>query len=353
MKFRISSARRAMCIKPPLARQSGVALIIAMLVFALATTLVVAMSSEFTLFLKRGSNSFVSSQSLAYLRGGEDLAVLALLQDAEQDAEEQSQRDDLTELWAQQVIPYALDEGGWLSGGLVDLSARINLNDLRDPPAAASGDGSDAQAEQFTPAQMQFVRLLQVFEEPGISEQDAVLITEALIDWLDADSEPRDFGAEDDYYFDREPSYRTGNREMESVSELRMVANITPQLYLALEPLLSVWGDASGINVHTAPAEILRTINTKGDRSPLSAAEGEALVELRGEEGFEDVESLLQSQVLNGRDLDYLRPRLLESSNYFLYSGEVEVADRVARLYSVLRRDGGRVKAEIRAGGSL
>ena len=57
--------------------QRGAALIIAMLVFALATTLVVAMSSEFTLLVKRGGNSFVASQAYAYLRGGEDLRVPA------------------------------------------------------------------------------------------------------------------------------------------------------------------------------------------------------------------------------------------------------------------------------------
>ena len=97
-------------------RERGAALIIAMLVFALATTLVVAMSSEFTLFLKRGQNSFVSSQAQAYLRGGEELAGLALVEDLKEDEREKSVRDDLSELWAQEVLPYALDEGGWLTG---------------------------------------------------------------------------------------------------------------------------------------------------------------------------------------------------------------------------------------------
>ena len=75
------------------AAQRGAALIIAMLVFALATTMVVAMTSEFTLFLKRGSNSFIASQATAYLRGGEELAGLALLQDAEADEKANSKRE--------------------------------------------------------------------------------------------------------------------------------------------------------------------------------------------------------------------------------------------------------------------
>ena len=107
--------------------QSGVALVIAMLVFALATTLVVAMSSEFALFLKRAGNSFIAQQGLAYLRGGEELAGLVLRQDLESDQTNESRRDDLTEIWAQQMPPYALDEGGWLVG---------TLEDLQGPPSS-------------------------------------------------------------------------------------------------------------------------------------------------------------------------------------------------------------------------
>jgi general secretion pathway protein K len=325
-------------------RQRGAALIVAMLVFALVTTLVVAMSSEFTLFVKRGGNSFIASQAYAYLRGGEDLARLALIADAEEDQLQQEQRDDLSELWAQQVAPYALDEGGWLTGSLVDLDSRLNINMLlAEPPPN----------QPFTSAQEQFIRLLQSFEEPRVSEQDARLILEALLDWLDPDQNPRDFGAEDDYYFDAEPSYRTGNRPMQSVSELRMVAYVTPEIYLAVAPYLTVWG-AGAINIQTAPAQILRTINTQGVLEPLSVAEGDALVEMRGEAGFETIEAFLESPVIAGMELsDDLKSRFTMSSSYFLYTGQVEVADRVSTLYSVLFREADQVVPVIRSSGAL
>jgi general secretion pathway protein K len=326
-------------------RERGAALIIAMLVFALATTLVVAMSSEFTLFLKRGQNSFVSSQAQAYLRGGEELAGLALVEDLKEDEREKSVRDDLSELWAQEVLPYALDEGGWLTGRLEDLQGRFNINSVV---------GKAPADKQFTDAQEQFIRLLQTPEEPRVSEQDAVLILEALLDWLDEDSEPRDFGAEDGHYIDSEPSYRTGNGRMESVSELRLVAYMTPELYAALEPSLTVWGDSNTINIHTATEAVLRSINAAGELQPLSINEGEALASQREEAGFESVQAMLDSQVYAGRELDAaLIARLGESSSWFLYSGEVEVADRVTRLYSVLHREGSVVRARQRVSGSL
>jgi general secretion pathway protein K len=324
--------------------QRGAALVIAMLVFALATTMVVAMTSEFTLFMKRGSNSFVATQANAYLRGGEDLARLALIADAEQDAQEEQPRDDLSELWAQQVAPYALDEGGWLTGNLQDMEARLNINVLALAPA---------QNQPFSTSQEQFIRLLQSFEAPRVSEQEARQILEAVLDWLDADQEPRDFGAEDDYYFDVVPSYRAANRPMLSVSELRMVAYVTPEIYEAVAPYLTVWGDGT-INIQTASARILRTLNGPGVLEPLSEAEGEALVELRGITGFDSKQDFLESPMIAGLNLsENLKARLVERSSYFLYTGTVEVADRVSTLYSVLVRQDGKVTSLLRSSGAL
>ena len=326
-------------------RQSGAALIIAMLVFALATTLAVAMSREFTLLLKRGSNAFLGEQTWAYLLGGEELAALALRRDIEQDTREQRQRDALNEPWAQHVPPYALDEGGWLVGQLEDLQGRFNLNSVVGKPP---------QGRRFSAAQEQFIRLLQTPDEPRVSEQDAILILESLLDWLDADREPRNFGAEDDYYYDMTPPYRAANRRLHSVSELRLVAYVTAEIFSAVSPYLTVWGDGAVINVHTAPAPVLRTLNSAGNLAPLNPEEGDVLISMRDEEGFESVQSLLDSPVLADRQLaPELVARLAQTSAWFLYAGQVEVAGRVAHLYSVLRRDGARIKAVVRSAASL
>ena len=40
----------------------------------------------------------------------------------------------------------------------------------------------------------------------------ATRIVDAIGDWLDADSEPRRYGAEDDFYAVQSPAYRAANR---------------------------------------------------------------------------------------------------------------------------------------------
>jgi general secretion pathway protein K len=331
-----------------------------MLVFALCAALIVAMKSEFTRFYQRGANMFLSEQAQAYLRGAEDLAGIALLADYDIDQGREEPRDDLQEIWAQPTAPYALDEGGWLAGKLTDLQGRFNLNSLAARAGTAGGEagegGEGRQTRRFTPAQAQFIRLLQALEEPSLSQQEAVLITESIADWLDPDSTPSLDGAEDDYYFGRTPAYRAANRPMTSVSELRAVAYVSADIYAALQEFVTVWPLTPGkLNIHTAPALVLRSLNADDDLSPLSESDGEALLAAREDGGFEDIESFLQHPVFAERRerMEQTRGLLGQASSVFLLEAEVEVADRNMRLYSVLERRQRSVAALARAGGSL
>jgi general secretion pathway protein K len=343
---------------PPAAlrSQSGAALIVALLVFALCTALVVAMELEFNRFYQRSANILLAEQANAYLRGAEELAALALLADYDADRNLDEPRDDLLEIWAQPPPPYALEEGGWMEGCLRDLQGRFNLNALEERVVPAEGEsGSEAKTPRFTAAQAQFIRLLQALGEPQLGEQEAILITEAVSDWLDRDVEPAPDGAEDDYYFGLTPGYRSANRPMASVSELRAVAGMTSELYQALEPWVTVWPQVpSTLNIHTAPAMVLRSINADDDLRPLSQADGEALLEQR-KLGVADIDDFLESPVFADKQeqMEQVRALLGQSTSYFLLSAEVEVADRRMRLYSVLERGARQVNALARGSGRL
>jgi general secretion pathway protein K len=339
------------CPRSDRRRQGGAALIVALLVFALCTALVVAMEVEFNRFYQRVGNLLLVEQADVYLRGAEELASLVLLADYDQDRDREQARDDLGEIWAQPTERYPLEDGVWLQGRLEDLQGRFNLNSL----AAGAGRSEDG-APRFTPAQAQFIRLLQALDEPQVSELEAITITESVGDWLDPDIEPAPRGAEDDYYFVQEPAYRAANRPMASVSELQAVANVTPEIYRALEPLVTVWPiDPAPLNIHTAPAAVLRSINVDDDLQPLTQAQGEALVERRRDNGFVDVEDFLASPEFEGRaeQMEQTRTLLGQDSSYFLLTAQVEVAERNMRLYSVLQREGRQVSALVRAAGSL
>ena len=318
------------------ARQRGVALVIAMLVFAIAAALLVRIQRDFDLNYRRAANAFVAEQSWSYLRGAEELAFLALRLDYEADTAAEVPRDDLNEFWAQPATPYALDEGGWLMGDLADLQGRFNVNSLSAP--TQTGQGTAA----YDAAQAAFIRLLQALEGVEVDEFEAVRITESVADWLDQDDEPRLNGAESTFYVSQNPSYRPGNGPMISVSELRAVANMRPDVYLALRPHVTVWPlDGTGINIHTATLPVLRALNLDGSLRPLTLEAGQGLLEERAETGFASLEEFLQLPAFADAQQDErtrINALLTESSSYFLLTSRVEIADREQRMYSVLRR---------------
>jgi len=330
-------------------RERGAALIVAMLVFALSAALLVAMQSEFDRYYQRSANILSDEQIQAYLRGGEELAAMVLVRDYDEDKREGQARDDLEEIWNSDEVkrPFPLDGVGWFQGELEDLQGRFNLNLLAE--RVPEGQNPD---KRFTPAQKQFIRLLQALGEPAVSQQEAIVITESVSDWLDPDQEPTLDGAEDTYYYGQTPAYRTANRLLTSVSELRSVANMTPEIFRALQPWVTALPEAATrLNVLTAPPMLLRTINADDDLSPLAEDDGETLAA----SGFQDLNELFDNPVFADRKdkLEEIRPLLHSSSSWFLLRARAEVAGREMRLYSVLERRNRKVGAVARANGSL
>ncbi len=341
------------CPHSRISRHSGAALVVALLIFALCAALIVAMKREFILYYQRGANVFVAEQVYAYLRGAEELAALALVQDYDADLLLGEPRDELTEDWAQdpdKAIPQNLDEGGWLRGGLEDLQGRFNINSLVDKRRSPEGQATT----RYTVAQKQFIRLLQALPDLQLSELEAIAITESVGDWLDEDSQLRANGAEDDFYLGQTPPYRPANQLVSSVSELQAIANITPLIYEALRPWVAALPDrATTLNILTAPPMLLRTINADNNLQPLSEVDGVTLEQARFNEDFVDVETFIAQPVFVAGTLAEIQPKLGISSSYFLMSGEAKVADRKLRLYSVLERRNRVVTTIIRTGEGL
>ena len=380
-----------MCCRPLNASRSqlGAALIIAMLVFALSATLLVALQREFSLALQRGTNQLFSEQAWAYLIGAEELAKLALQADNLLDARSATPADHLDELWAQPATPYPLDAGGWMSGQLTDIQGRINLNMLVNDPAtqnpSSGGEGvSDGESDtesaggerarvsqsrqqnesggqtlgddagRWTPTQKLLIRLLQALNEASLPLDEAMALTEAISDFIDRDANRRPNGAEANEYRYADFPYLPANRALASVSELRSVKGMTPELYQALAPLVTVWPEHNTrLNILTAPLPVLRTLNADDQWAPLAAIDAERLVESRKEGGIAEVADLLADPILAGRPSAELEPLLDIRSDWFLLDASVELLDRQRHLFTVLHREADMTVAVFRSEGEL
>ncbi len=333
--------------------ERGAALVVALLVFALAAALMVGLQRDFQLQLQRASNSTVSEQIWAYLLGAEALAATALRLDADADAQVTDPIDDLNEVWAQPAQPYPLDEGGWLSGALEDLQGRISIAELGQSSGQGGGQG-EGQGARFSVHQKLMIRLLQSFEEPSLSQPEAIALTEAISDFVDADDQPRPDGAEDSVYRSGDFPYLAANQPLASVSELRAVQGMTPEIYRALAPLVTVWPQENGgLNWRTAPAGVLRALNADDSLEPMPSGEAERLAELRSQGAFESLDAFFEDAFFSGRNTSELRQVMTERSDWFLLSSEVQIADRVRRLYSVIQREGRAINVLYRTDGEL
>ena len=380
-----------MCCRPlnPIRPQRGAALIIAMLVFALSATLLVALQREFSLALQRGTNQLFSEQAWAYLIGAEELAKLALQADHLLDARSATAADHLGELWAQPATPYPLDAGGWMTGQLTDLQGRINLNMLvsdpvtQSPPSGGEGvsDGgsesasagvesepvsqsrqqnesvgqvSGDEAGRWTPTQKLLIRLLQALNEASLPLDEAMALTEAISDFIDPDTNRRRDGAEANEYRYADFPYLPANRALASVSELRSVRGMTPEIYEALAPLVTVWPERNTrLNILTAPLPVLRTLNADDQWAPLPVIDAERWVESRREGGIAQVADLLADPILAGRPSAELESLLDIRSDWFLLDASVELLDRQRHLFTVLHRETDMAVAVFRSEGEL
>ena len=358
------------------ASQTGAALVVAMLVFALVAALMVGLQRDFSLMLQRGTHQLFSEQAWSYLMGAEGLAQLALRADSRSDARTEQPSDHLGEVWAQPPTPYPLEAGGWMQGGLEDLQGRINLNSLVDAPvsdAANSGAGTDAvdsrndnsstsegstglagSGERWNINQKLLIRLLQALGEASLPQEEAMALTDAITDFIDRDNDRREKGAEEGEYRYADFPYLPANRPLTSVSELRAVQGMTEPVYKALAPFVTVWPDVPvRLNILTCPLPVLRALNGDSQLSPLPQMEAERIDTLRREGAITGVEDLLNDPALEGQQLAELKPLLDVKSDWFLLDATVELADRERHLFSVLRRREEQVVAVFRSEGEL
>jgi hypothetical protein len=61
------------------------------------------------------------------------------------------------------------------------------------------------------------------FEAMGFQDSEQVILTDSLLDWMDADEMERPEGAETQTYSQREPPYRAANRPLRDFDELRII----------------------------------------------------------------------------------------------------------------------------------
>ncbi len=306
--------------RQPTRRPRGVALLLAVLLTALAALIAFSILDAQAVALQRTHAQNRGAQLDEFARGVEAIAIVALRRDSAQGAG----LDHNADVWRQPLLlelPH-----GKLAARMRDQNGCLNLNAL---------GSADANLASETLARLQ--RLLTALRlDPALAE--------AVADYIDADRNPRDRGAEDLRYLGGRPAYRSADRPLAHVSELRNVAGIDAGTYARLAAETCTPAAISPINVNTASVALLRSLGENIDqvRARSLAAEGNAQHADLGA-FFAEVERLGAA-----------RPNdvgLAVASDEFLLESQIEYDGVTAAYWSRLTRRDGEIRVNARGRG--
>ena len=301
----MSSSNLKACT-PGIRGERGIALITVMLVLAVVTVVLVSMSSDRQMDIRRTENQLRTSQAWEYVFGLEAWAQSRLKSDAAD-----NKYDADSDAWSKPLSSTQLPEGRY-QAQLIDLQGRINLNNL-----LVEGKASDAD-----------VKLLKrLLSQLDIKPE----LVDAMLDWIDTDMDMRyPDGAEDETYSERSPPYRSANSPFADVSELLRIQGMTLNDFQKLLPYVYVADGYQPLNVNTASAVVLRTLAEN-----IKKNQAESIYSASGKP-FEKIEDFLKDEAMSGISVD--KKTLSVQSNHFLLSGQIDMGNNVLTFQSHLKR---------------
>lgn len=204
------------------AKQSGVALVIVLWILLLITI----STSAFTLMARMDSleahTVLWTTKARLAAEAGMNIAILSL-----------RDPDEITRLIPDGrpfIVPY-LDSQ--VEVMVTDERGKVNINKVSE------------------------LELLQLFLANGLEDDQAELLTAAVLDWIDSDELPRPKGAELPEYQSAGYQVGPGNRSFVMVEELLQVLGLPWELFQKIQPGLTVWTDGRSPNPAYAPVEAL------------------------------------------------------------------------------------------------
>ena len=257
-------------------RQSGIALISVLLVFALATAIAAAIASRHSRDIVKTASFISSQQAYHYALAGEQFARQLLYRDFEN--ADPKGVDSYSDLW-NRIDPFLEFDSGGLTIEIRDLQGRFNLNNLVSPEGTVN-------KEPYS----QFQQLLKSL---GV---DASLAAQ-LLDWMDKDGKTSPGGgAEDGDYF--ELNYAAPNQPIADRTELRLLKSMSAEDYAKLSKYVvalphSVGGKSIGItryNLNTLEDELVSALFADSKTEQVSKRQQQG--------GYSSVEKWLGSGLL-------------------------------------------------------
>lgn len=198
-----------------------------------------------------------------------------------------------------------------LSGGIFDLQARFNLNNLIE--------------KKSIPTLMHLIS----HTYSKATGQERANIALGVKHWLLAYDLGRGEDIYTSYYLSQKPPYYPSHQLIKSKSEFRLIKDVSAPAYIALEPFITALPESTSININTAPKQILMSL---GDG--LSDAQANELITARGEDGITDLKEI--NELL--KKFNIPSDQITIESQYYLSVAYAKNDEFSLVVYSLLKR---------------
>ena len=206
---------------------------------------------------------------------------------------------------AQNLIP-----GIKISGGLYDMQAKFNLNNLNNKFIFNT-----------------FINLLKQIL-PDLSPVEAKNLALAIQDWVSIYDLSKGNDGYLNYYLGQKPPYYPSHGLIQSLSEFRAIKGVAAALYQTLEPYICTLPEPTLININTASQQLLMSLGNGFSEKQL-----DTLLTTRAKQVIDDK---MINKFLNKIDLPL--SILTVESNYFLAIGDATSDERNIRVYTLFKR---------------
>jgi len=318
------------------ARQRGIALLVAIVMFAIATTVAAAITYNKAMAARRAAATFTLEQALQAGMAAEALAAIALEDDGK------NSKTTLDKSWSEPLGPVEIEGTGiWIQAQVEDLTSRFNLNSL----VKWSGPPDNVFVTNNEQVQV-FRKLLETLK---IDQNFADL----MVDWIDTDIAPQaTSGGEDTLYLTQNPPYRPPNTFIMHPSEILAMPGFGAERYALLAPYITALPVDTKVNPCTASGLVLDvSMNDPQNEQEFQLQDMTAV--RKGGSCNNTTASVVTSRIGDATLKGLALARFDEKSSWFRLRTNIRIGTAEFVLYSVLfRQQNNRVRTVQRSFGS-
>jgi len=308
--------------------ERGMALLITIMTVSLLVAVTIQFHKTTWQQFLAANNFMVENQLKTIGESGVNIG-LTLLEDDGEENPVTSLLDDWAEVGKEKLG--GLFSIGTLQLKIIDLSGSLQVNSLVQPNDENSGTDSTNTEEEV---RLIFQNLLLSGVFTIEDEAEARNVVDALVDWIDADDQESEFGAESSFYQSLVKPYNCRNGPVRYMEELLLVKGISQALLFGegdkkgLADYLTVYGDNGKVNFNTAPLLIVKSFDPFISDDLLEKFDEYR----RDEDNKESLTNLDWYKLVNGwpGDMTINAQLLATTSNYFqiIAIGEFDTLSR-------------------------